>query len=245
MISAVTKKSLTLREKLRLRVKNLEFRSPGIATNGRLARLMSADPFLQSLQGSDGKEIIFIHVPKTAGTSIATMLERKPLHVPLSRYYAWNGQRADAAWKFAVVRDPAIRLHSAYNYLSSSIGVNESLDVRWSTEVFSGVETYEEFLDLMFKPSFRARIMRWTHFRPQADWVCRKPRQGIALDRVLRFEVLDDGIEELSQQMGQTLKLPHLRLPHRKRVTKPLSDRHRELIYRLYRKDYEAFGYNS
>lgn len=244
MVSDVKRSNLTMHERLRLRVKHLEFRSSSIATNRWLARLMSADPFLQALQGSDGREIIFIHVPKTAGTSIATMLERKALHVPLSRYYTWNGKRADSAWKFAVVRDPATRLHSAYNYLSASIGANESLDVRWSTEVLSGVESYERFLDLMFNPSFRARIMRWTHFRPQVDWMRRNPKQGIALDRVFRFESLDESVEELGEQMGRNFKLPHLRLPRKKRIPTTLSDRHRELIYRLYRKDYEAFNYN-
>lgn len=240
----VRKTSLTLPEKLRLRLKDLEFRSPTLATNRQLVRLVvSGDPFLQSLQGSDGKEIIFIHVPKTAGTSIATMLGRKALHIPLSRYYTWNRDRAGAAWKFAVVRDPAERLHSAYNYLYFSIGANESLDVRWSTEVLSRIKSFEDFLDLMFDASFKTRIMRWTHFRPQLHWMRPEPKQEIAIDRVLRFEALDKGIEELSQQLGQTLTLPHLRMPRRERLTKPLSDRHHELIRRLYWEDYEAFGY--
>lgn len=240
----VTKISLSLREKVRMRLRDFEFRSSALATNGQLARLVAADPFLISARGSDGREIIFIHVPKTAGTSIETMLGIETRHVPLSRYYTWNAERADLAWKFAVVRDPAERLHSAYNYLYSQIGESEHIDVRWATEKLSGIETFETFLDRMFNRNFRAHIMRWTHFRPQMDWLCHKPGEGIALDRVFRFEKLDEGIEELRQRLDPTLKLPHLRKPRSKRVSKPLSDHHQELIHRLYRKDYEAFGYS-
>ena len=244
MKSGAINKSLSVREKVRMRLRDFEFRSPALASNGQLARFVVADPFLNSVRGSDGKEIIFIHIPKTAGTSIETMLGIDTWHVPLSRYYAWNAERADRAWKFAVVRNPAERLHSAYNYLHSQIGESEHIDVRWATEKLAEIETFESFLDRMFNRNFRAQIMRWTHFRPQADWVCRKPGEGIALDRVFRFEKLGEGIEELRQRLDPTLVLPHLRKPRSKRVSKPLSERHQELIYRLYQKDYEVFDYS-
>lgn len=61
---------------------------------------------------------IFIHIPKTAGTSIERALcNGKRKHAPLSRYAAYDAARTAACCKFACVRNPRDRFLSAYSHL--------------------------------------------------------------------------------------------------------------------------------
>lgn len=171
---------VTRREKIRLSLKGFEFKGALPDQARRIAvRNLLPDPFEQVIRvGGYFNEIIFLHVPKTAGTSFFKHFNRKALHIPLSRYYAANEERANNTPKIAFVRDPAERLHSAYNYLYSQIGANRSLDVRWAEETLSPYPTFQDFLVGLKNKQLRKRILKWTHFRPQSSWIKESPGGG-------------------------------------------------------------------
>ena len=65
--------------------------------------------------------VLFVHVPKTGGTSVARALygTEGGGHRTVREVRAALGrQRADALFSFAVVRDPVGRAASAYRYLA-------------------------------------------------------------------------------------------------------------------------------
>ena len=65
------------------------------------------------------KEILFIHIPKSGGTSIASALIGKPSgHPYLYQYYLSNKEYTKKFYKFCVVRNPYDRLVSAYAHIS-------------------------------------------------------------------------------------------------------------------------------
>ena len=236
---------VTLQEKSRLILKDFEFKRtlPDQARRIAVQHLLS-DPFEHVIQvGGHFKEIIFIHVPKTAGTSFFRSFDRKALHIPLSRYYAADKERAKNTPKIAFVRDPKERLHSAYNYLYSQIGANRSLDVRWAEEVLSPYPTFQDFLVGLQNRRFRRRILRWTHFRPQVSWIKERPGGGAAIDFLGRFEQLEDDTKELENYLGISVELPHARKPRRPRENLEIPEKLEMAIRDIYWEDYNVLGY--
>lgn len=232
-------------ERARLEAKKTEFSSlPDIIRRFLVGHFLP-DPFERvvptSGQGCKA-DFIFIHVPKTAGSSISSFFSVEPLHIPLSRYFAADYARAKNTYKVAFVRDPIERLHSAFNYLNSHIGINNSLDVRWSEDNLSKYDSFSDFLDHLEDPKLARSLMSWTHFRPQTDWIVERPGGEIHVDFLGRFENLQQDIKALGDMFGVEISLPHLRTPKRPREATSIERRHRETIWKLYSSDYERLG---
>ena len=69
------------------------------------------------LEGFEVTKSLYIHIPKTAGTSICDALyERDPWHYSLNHYKNIRPHFYNSLFKFAFVRDPYDRLLSTYNY---------------------------------------------------------------------------------------------------------------------------------
>ena len=63
-------------------------------------------------------QAIFIHLPKTAGTSISKALGLvTSRHVPAEDYYVSNPNKFSRFFKFAFVRNPHVRLLSSHTFL--------------------------------------------------------------------------------------------------------------------------------
>ena len=84
---------------------------------------------------------IFIHIPKTAGSSIVEMLFNEPSrHIPYFVYRDANPEKFRQFFKFAFVRNPWDRLVSTYFFLREG-GVNED-DRRWSNAHFEPLREF-------------------------------------------------------------------------------------------------------
>lgn len=73
------------------------------------------------------KECIFVHIPKSAGKSIALAVygSDKPGHYFLEDYRYFDGDSFKRYFKFAFVREPVSRFISAYNFLSKGEALPE------------------------------------------------------------------------------------------------------------------------
>ena len=75
---------------------------------------------------------IFIHVPKTAGTSIAAALgRRKCIHGTSRDYRTLLGRRYDEMFSFAFVRNPRDRFMSLYRYARMRESHHHSATFPW------------------------------------------------------------------------------------------------------------------
>ena len=108
--------SFTRVETLRECVKSLEFKLPSSVQSLVVPRLLPS-PYARDLAPETRGErpLIFIHVPKAAGTSICDALNWQNGHIPIGRYKAFDPVRYSASERVAFVRDPGTRLLSAYN----------------------------------------------------------------------------------------------------------------------------------
>ncbi len=195
----------------------------------------------------NGKKILFIHVPKTGGTSIETyfgkyvgvslLSRRRPYHpllrsgllsqsVPFQHLHAsllvslFEPGFFDAV--FMVVRDPMQRLISEYRH----------------SRAMSRPETILPFSAWLRVSLMAAKIdpcFRNNHFRPQSEF-----RYGAA--NILHYE---DGLEHCIGAMSSALSLPPPDvIPHERRSmieSMEPSQKDRLLVLRTYYSDYDAF----
>lgn len=159
---------------------------------------------------------VFVHVPKCAGTTVATALSRASAYcdieigaTPLgqaiaSRYAARHGigkhatagqirnVLGHAAWmrmfSFAFMRDPMARTQSTYRFLKHKFR-------NWQgSEVMDGFETFEEFVRSEFYRSAGPDHI----LAPQVRWIGRPP----LVDFVGRVETLTEDFAAVLECVG-------------------------------------------
>lgn len=239
--------TLTFRDRLRLALKSTEFILPTTAHQVAWKLGCFANPYA----GPDHEfKTIFIHVPKSAGTSFRKALYgTKSFHIPAARYKAADPVGFQQYFKFSFVRNPWDRMHSAFAYLNGKKNADPAFpDHRWAAKVFSDVDSFQEFLNKLEHESiFRRRVLRYIHFRDQLSWISQRAGRGrrIIVDYVGRFESLGSDFQFISAKLGVRCQLPHER---RRSGGTDFRLRYSEswmvdAVSVIYRDDIDAFGY--
>lgn len=202
------------------------------------------NPFLEgrSKHLGDGREIVFLHIPKTGGTSLSQVLGLRFGHVAATRFEANDRERFSRAFKFAFVRHPVDRLFSSFNYLKVAQKTGTSPDVRWSETYLERYRDFEDFAISLRQRHRRRIILQWPHFMPMHYWLCRPGDSVPMVDFLGRFETLADDTNALASRLGIKIDLPHLRKPQGY-IKKHISIEAAEVIRDVYKLDFEIFGY--
>ncbi|MEM0922919.1 MAG: sulfotransferase family 2 domain-containing protein [Pseudomonadota bacterium] len=150
--------------------------------------------------------VIFIHVPKAAGTSVSTALYGRALgHFPA----AVVARHCPDLWRdlpsFAVIRDPVERAHSAWRFARQ--GGTEAAGAGASARgAVSGAGGFADFVERLAGMDLtRADPV----FRPQVGFVC-GPDQALLPDAVFRLEALAKAEVWLGQRLGREIGFPRL-----------------------------------
>lgn len=145
--------------------------------------------------------LLFVHIPKTAGTSIRKVMsaaDRKFLdlpHLTLEEYYTFlHPDFFERIFKFAIVRNPWDRAVSLYHFHKS-----ESFRL-------SDPERYAAAINM----SFRQFLDHSGFMLQQLPWISLDDGVGIDVDYVGRFENLIGTMRTISEESG----LPSTTLPH-------------------------------
>ena len=193
-----------------------------------------------SLRNFDEKRCIFIHIPKSAGTSVAkSLFGELPYHYTAIQYRVIYGRRTyNQYFKFAFVRNPWDRLYSGYSYLKNG-GWNED-DRNWYIENLSHLGDFNEFVIDWLTPQ---RLNSHMHFRLQADFVCDRKQRPI-IDYLGYFETLPGDFGHIAHKMGLAVKLAHVNASKRKGYRDIYTPESIDKVKELYADDIELFGYN-
>ena len=182
---------------------------------------------------------IFIHIPKTGGTSIEYSLcnvkekvqrwKHKPDHSVAKDYFIDNPGEYWGYHKVTVVRDPVEREASLYKFMAG-------------TRNFKG-HTFLDYLNNLNKDkSFYARKGRrlMNLYSDQVDYIMFGNQ--ICIDQIIRFEDLQGGYDLLCEKIKKEKSiLPHARKT--KRVVTPNAEEI-ALIKEVRKRDYEMLGYS-
>lgn len=165
-----------------------------------------AESGVYSLAPALAAGVLFVHVPKTGGTSVARALYGSDGvgHRTAAEVQAEVGPRVwRSLFSFAVVRDPVDRAASAFRYLMA--GGSNALDAAFGERVLREFSTLDAFVVGWLTPR-TSRVQ--VHFRPQADFVLDGERPVV--DRVVRYDRLAEGYARVRAETGVGGPLPHV-----------------------------------
>jgi hypothetical protein len=206
-------------------------KGPGL--KDRLMRLLHIKPS-PLRQGRHGP-YVFIHINKTAGTSIGNAIGLPVKHHQTAREVIAKIGRDnwDKAYKFTLVRNPWDKVVSHYEYRRKKNKTRISeLETGFSEWV---KKTYGPDKDPFFYNNEKA-------FQPQVEWL--KDDEGkISIDFVGKFESINEDFEVIKKAIGLDVELPHLNASRRAAYQSYYDEETREIVAQWFREDIEVFGY--
>jgi len=200
------------------------------------------------------RRFIFIHIPKTGGTSVETFFmpsERDRIrniygNTPLQsdnqahlKFYHLQIQyprlNFDKYFKFTVVRNPWDRVVS--NFFHSK------REHRQDLRKFLGFGIWENFTFNEFVEKIQHLEKEHPHYDEQ--WSFLVDRKGrFCMDYIARMENLENDFMEICQKLKITdSKIPHVNKGKGGSYTQYYNDETKQIIAEKYAKDIELFGY--
>ena len=185
-------------------------------------------------QGSNGP-YIFVHINKTAGTSIGNAIGLPVKHHQTAReVIARIGRdKWDTAYKFTLVRNPWDKVVSHYEYRRK----RNKTEVATRGISFSGwvKKTYGPEKDPFYYNNPKA-------FQPQVEWL-KNDKGKIDIDFIGKFETITEDFDQIKNVIGLEAELPHLNASKREGYQSYYDAETREIVAQWFREDIEAFGY--
>lgn len=188
---------------------------------------------------------IFVHIPKTGGTSICESLFSGNCagHARFAQLeMLFSQQELRKFFKFCFVRNPWDRFLSAFRYLKTG-GINV-LDQACAKKFRLNLMCFEEFV---IEFSSNRRLQQQIHLRPQWTFVCRNRLSTHSMDFVGRFESIDADFVEICNRLQ--LPLSVLEKLNRSEKKNPVdyrtaySARMKDVVASFYRRDIHLFRY--
>lgn len=202
---------------------------------------------------------IFIHIPKTGGTSIENVLRQNKSigsdHRLLYEYSNYSG--FDSYFKFTVVRNTYDRIWSIYSYYSSG-GNQQKLQTLTDyyhhyrnrifnfpyytdLEISEKMPTkFQEFCERYLKkgkPFFRKNALQ-----SQLDYI--SVNGNVQVDFVGKFNCLENDFSEVAKQLGLQENLPHLRKSRSKgHYSEFYNEETKQIVANYYQDEISYFGF--
>lgn len=181
-------------------------------------------------------QILFIHIPKTGGTSIASALYGAPKgHPTLYEYYLSNPILTKEYYKFCVVRNPFDRLVSTFAHITHN-DINPKIKNVWNK---LEIETFDDLINRLDDPRtykiLRSRIM---NLRPQYDMI---KHSKVKMEKIYKFENYNTIVEELKTKFNVDIK--KLNSSPRKNYRDYYDNRTIEVVKRRFKKNLNNFNY--
>ena len=194
-----------------------------------------------TLKPFDEYRCIFVHIPRTGGTSVSKALfgNLSGSHISIAEYRSIfdNGEFEDY-FKFSFVRNPWDRLVSTYQYLrAGGAQVNHDLKMQ------SKIQPYEDFGDFVRSWLLPSALEDGIHFLPQQTFISLDD-ENVPLDYIAHFETLHDDFYYIAGKLGLSASLPHLNASKRTQYKDYYDQETIEIVAELYRKDIELLGYD-
>ena len=189
------------------------------------------------------EDFIFIHVPKTGGTSVRTVLREHGKkdglqHKSVASYIADYGNDIfDKKKGYAVIRDPVDRLVSAYFYGRHKFRIGHKGFPESRSEYFRKSSGFNSFCKLL-NDSWNDCPQKLLIVKPQVSYICDKDG-NVPVDLYL-LEEIDLLVSDVFNNHFDVVapSLPKINASKRKTVSEMnISTGTLDIIYKLYEND--------
>ena len=180
--------------------------------------------------------IIFIHIPKVAGTAISkelygqyTLGHLTPFEIiqnlGLKTYFN--------SYRFCFVRDPIKRFESAFYFLANG-GMN-SYDKSFFENEMERCTDINLFIETIF--SKHKSIQSSLHFKPQINFIFYNKK--LLVNFIGRHENLKNDLKYISRVIGKDLNLINENINFKKPVESELNSKSILILKEIYKQDYK------
>ncbi len=193
-----------------------------------------------SLKPFDEHKCLFIHITKTAGTSIGkSLFGYLPYHYTALDYRVIYGRKLFVEYfKFAFVRNPWDRLYSAYRYLKSG-GWNKE-DRLWAENHLANFDNFGDFVKQWLT---KENIAKHIHFKPQNHFIC-DSKGRLLVNYLAYFETLNDDFRNISRRLKIDANIGHHNANPATSYREVYDQESRNIVADVYSTDIELCGYN-
>jgi hypothetical protein len=195
------------------------------------------------------KKCIYIHIPKTAGTSVEQFLRdhgRNGLEYhgvrggrSMHHFTAFDLKRENPSifniyYKFSIIRNPYDRLLSEYYWTPiPGIGYKSRQTKADFITYVSKVVNQKLFYDNIFND----------HFIPQYLFIYNG--KNSLVDQLFRYEDLDWTVDYLKKKLDININFPNLNKSANSIIKSEWTPRQKERIYKIYQRDFIIFNYSK
>lgn len=197
-------------------------------------------------------KLIFVHIPKTGGSTISNILvpninihdnkyinylyglknDRSLQHLSITKIKELV-KNTDEYYKFSIVRNPYDRLVSEYYWCQiKNVG-------------YKSGQTFDDFLNYViniFKNNKFYMNIYTDHFIPQYNFLY--DNNILEVDKVFKHEYFNEIIQFLNEEYNINTNLyENLKVYKGKKLN--LNQNQKNIIYNLYKKDFELFNYQK
>ena len=189
----------------------------------------------------NGKQVIFLHIPKTAGVSMLDFVYshniiinghdiRSPQYLSL---YGYTQKFTPDIFAFCFVRNPWDRAVSAYYYLEQEMGHEGDI-----ADKYRYTHQYESFDDFVVNGlPHNGAFTDQMHFRTQSSWM-KRPDNTYIPEFIGKFENLQSDFNLLCDEIEvDRYVLGHENKSKRKNYREYYSDASARIIADLYQED--------
>lgn len=184
---------------------------------------------------------IFIHVPRTGGTSIAKSLFNRPGqgHIPLYAYKPHDENAYNEYFKFSFVRNPYSRFVSAFHQVKRDKHSSE-----WSKRYIGNIDTFEEFTEKLENNFlFRKIILKTCFFRPQWEYIYVGGK--IDLDFLGKTERIKKDFDKVRKKINIRCEIKKENESSHKDIESYFDIEKANMVHTMYERDFELFGYDK
>ena len=200
------------------------------------------------------EKIIFIHIPKTAGSAIELLLLKSKKNVYKNKFYGIskfnNHSKAmhhltakdlksilnnyNDFFKFTIIRNPYSKLISEYYWCEvENMG-------------YKSKQSFDKFLDdieIIVNNNKYEDSIYYDHFMPQYFFVYDE-NKDIIVDYIGKYEKLNESVQFIKSKFNITSELPIFEKYINRMTNKIiLNESQKNRIYNLYKKDFQLFDY--
>lgn len=220
-----------------------------------------------------GENFIFIHIPRTAGTSILkTLIDEKAIQRASSHFVLDHFPRPDYEideFLFTFVRNPFDRLVSIYYWLTDYLHRHDKNNYRKTTNVYKFNTTFYDwfywryidgnhnwFVDYEKTKAWRkvlptsnlmtASLNHYASFgyEPQVSFITNNSTNKIEADFVGRFENINEDWNKLKNILNFKSDLQHVNKSTIKNYRDYYTEDMKKIVFDIYRQDFECFNYD-